>query len=76
MLEIWFSSLDKATYDFINDFSEYHVKIKDSLEIVPHFALWFCVPCRDKGYQTDSDMCLSGGRYCAPNSGLNIFIIR
>lgn len=70
MLEIWTSSLDKPMYDFIEDFSQYHAKIQESLEIKPHFALWFCVHCRDQNYTVDNSMCISGGRYCAPNSGI------
>ena len=73
-IELWTSSLDRSTYEFIQDFSQYHVKIKGELDIAPHFALWFCVHCRDNAYEVDNIMCLSGGRYCAPNSSNFVFL--
>lgn len=67
-VELWSSSFEKSTYDFIKEFSPYHAHLGDLVEFIPRFALWFCVFCKSTNFTVDNSMCVSGGRYCAPNS--------
>lgn len=67
--EYWMSSMDYDSYDFIINFIDVHMEFKNLVNFTPHYALWYCVHCKAENYTVNDneELCLSGGRYCAPD---------
>eukprot|EP00331_Platyophrya_macrostoma_P032794 CAMPEP_0176437026 /NCGR_PEP_ID=MMETSP0127-20121128/18362_1 /TAXON_ID=938130 /ORGANISM="Platyophrya macrostoma, Strain WH" /LENGTH=493 /DNA_ID=CAMNT_0017820545 /DNA_START=33 /DNA_END=1514 /DNA_ORIENTATION=+ len=66
--EIWLSSSDGFSFDFIKDLHRYHDILKKKATMTPHYAIWYCPICELLNFQdTSNPNCLSGGRYCSPD---------
>lgn len=67
-MEMWFSPNEKRANSFLSEFSSYGSQFSlSNLNFTPHYALWNCRECYDKGFTLDHPDCISGGRYCAPD---------
>ena len=63
-VEIWYSSNNQRSLDFIKEFDKYAHDLQDVVDITPHFVTWACPSCTD---QFKKEECFSNGAYCAPN---------
>lgn len=69
--ELWMSSMDKKSYDFLQSFQKYQETLGNAALFRPHYALWFCPMCKNVGFKNSAnENCVSNGRYCAPDPGL------
>jgi hypothetical protein len=64
--DIWYTSSDVNSLDFIQDFAKLDQKLGDQVLMTPRFVFWQCVDCDDEYL---ADHCLGGGKYCAMDQG-------
>lgn len=60
--ELWYTSSDDRSLDFISNMAEYLVPIIEKMSFEPKFVTWACPHC-DSDYKKKN--CLSDGKYCA-----------
>ena len=65
--EIWMSSEQPKIRRFLVDFAPMAKKLSFNALMNPHYVLWYCIECMDKGYVEEHKDCVSAGRYCAPD---------
>ncbi|CAD8184986.1 unnamed protein product [Paramecium octaurelia] len=65
--EYWFSSMDQKSYKFLRQFYSFHMQMNESLQFTPHYTLGRCAQCAKTNFNKKDSLCLSGGRYCAPD---------
>ena len=63
-IEIWYSSNNQRSLDFIKEFDRYAHKLKGYVDITPRFVSWGCPACTTDFKREE---CFSDGKYCAPN---------
>ena len=63
-VEIWYSSYNQRSLDFIKEFDRFAHKLKGYVNITPRFVTWACPMC---SYEFKEEECFSWGKYCAPN---------
>jgi hypothetical protein len=61
-IELWYTSTDDRSLDFIRNMAEYIVPIQDFVDFEPKFVSWSCPNC-DIEYKKKN--CISDGKYCA-----------
>lgn len=60
--ELWYTSSDDRSLDFISNVAEYIVPIIERMSFEPKFVTWACPHC-DSDYKRTN--CVSDGKYCA-----------
>lgn len=60
--DLWYTSSDDRSLDFLVDLSEYDVKFGSAASFTPRFVYWECFFC-DK--EVLEKHCFAGGKYCA-----------
>ena len=60
--ELWYTSSDDRSLDFIRNMAEYFEPILGQLIFEPKFVSWNCSNC-DSEFKQDN--CISDGKYCA-----------
>ena len=63
-IEIWYSSNNQRSLDFIKEFDRYAHKLKGYVDITPRFVSWGCPACTA---DFKKEECFGDGLYCAPN---------
>lgn len=67
--ELWYTSSDDKSLDFIRNMAEYLEPIIDQITFEPKFVSWACPHC-DSAYKNQN--CISGGKYCALHHNADI----
>ena len=62
---LWYSSNNAHALDFIKEFGEHAVQLKEHIDFTPRFISWNCPQCDS---QFKQDECFSNGLYCAPGN--------
>lgn len=66
--DYWMSSMDAASYVFLENFYKNSIALSAHTEFTPHYAIYYCGSCKVAGWtEYDSPLCISGGRYCSPD---------
>jgi len=73
VIEYWMTATDlsKVSYDFLRQLANVlsYLRSKDTtIEFYPHYILWQNEAAGRNGFQTNDEKCVSGGRYCDPES--------
>lgn len=63
-IEIWYSSNNVRSLDFIKEFDRYAHQLKGHVNITPRFVTYPCTVCENSVKKKE---CFSDGKYCAPN---------
>ena len=63
-VEIWYSSNNQRSLDFIKEFGAYVPRLEGYVRFHPRQVTWACEACT-KSFKEDE--CFSDGKYCAPN---------
>ncbi len=56
------------SYEFLTDLESILNDFKGAIKFAPHYVFWQNEALGRGGYQTDDERCVSGGRYCDPES--------
>jgi len=70
VIDYWITSNDvtKMSYDFLNDLQGVLSDFGSSVVFKPHYVVWDNESQGRGGYNTLDQRCVSGGRYCDPES--------
>lgn len=61
------NSMDRESYEFITTFKEHMRELNGYYKFDIHYPLWYCYTCKLSNWSSNTESCLSGGRYCAPD---------
>lgn len=68
-MELWISSMDPKSMNFIADFYENFNTFVKNIVTKPHYILWICMDCIESEGKIKNENCISKGKYCAPDPG-------
>jgi hypothetical protein len=69
-VDYWLTPTDtsKMSYEFLIDLESIMNDFNNAIKFTPHYVFWQNEALGRGGYQTDDERCVSGGRYCDPES--------
>ena len=69
-VDYWITPTDttKTSYEFLTDLESVMNDFGSAIKFNPHYVFWQNEALGRGGYQTDDVRCVSGGRYCDPES--------
>jgi len=72
--EYWMSSMDYNSYKFLNTFKDYDVRMRKYTTFTPHYAMFYNYESKHSNWtkNPDSDDCISMGRYCSIDPGIEL----
>eukprot|EP01015_Nassula_variabilis_P031506 TRINITY_DN712_c0_g1_i9.p1 TRINITY_DN712_c0_g1~~TRINITY_DN712_c0_g1_i9.p1 ORF type:complete len:356 (-),score=66.85 TRINITY_DN712_c0_g1_i9:153-1220(-) len=62
--QIWLSSCNQLSNDFMKEFADYGSKLEEYTEFEPNYVYW---PCQNCDLEHTEEKCIANGKFCAPD---------